>query len=281
MNCARIHNVSMAKHNSHILNNARAFPNEYQLCYEGGAFNGWQSGSEIRAEDVLNGFFLYSLLLDKSERGAVLVLHHNAKSQSARLETALADRNKLMEGIGQECWPHACNLCCKIVENGDGTYGMFFISYYFLFLRQSPAAKIQAAVADGDTIGHQCCGVHDCVIPLSSSRDRYCPNYKSKDSECAVTDCFNTRRTKFQTCEIGDHQALESTYYHEGKSIMQLRARAEQAGVYTPTDSLQPSMTEGPFNPEDQECEGKSDAGNRKLKAHFGRCWTHNEQLMM
>lgn len=68
----------------------------------------------------MNGFFLYSLLLDKTEQGGILILPHDEASQSYRLQPALAERNSAMEGTGQECYAHACDLCFVIVKNEQG-----------------------------------------------------------------------------------------------------------------------------------------------------------------
>lgn len=75
----------------------------------------------------MNGFFLYSLLLDKAERHGVLVLPHDEPSQKDRLQPALAERNKMTEGIGQECYPHACDLCFIVFLNDDGEIGKSFL----------------------------------------------------------------------------------------------------------------------------------------------------------
>ena len=87
---------------------------------------------DIRDEHVLNGFFLYSLLLDKAERGTRLWLVHDESSQRDRLKAALAERNKLMEGIGQENYTHACDLCFIVEENEAGELSMSSLSFCFL-----------------------------------------------------------------------------------------------------------------------------------------------------
>lgn len=70
----------------------------------------------------MNGLFLYSLLslLDKSEHSDIPVLPHDEASQSDRLQPALAERNSAMEGTGQECYTHACDLCFVVVEDEQG-----------------------------------------------------------------------------------------------------------------------------------------------------------------
>ncbi|KAJ6479387.1 hypothetical protein DFH09DRAFT_951397, partial [Mycena vulgaris] len=79
-NCARIYNAAMSSPQPHVVNNKLAFP-----------------------ADVMNGFFLYSFLLDKSEQSGILVLPHDESSQGDRLKPALAERKSVMEGTGQEC----------------------------------------------------------------------------------------------------------------------------------------------------------------------------------
>lgn len=71
-------------------------------------------------EDVLNGFFLYSLLLDKAERNWCLTLPHDARTQVDRLHDTLLERNQATEGIGQESYPHICDVCCHVEVAEDG-----------------------------------------------------------------------------------------------------------------------------------------------------------------
>lgn len=85
----------------------------------------WPS-EQLRAEDALNGFFLYSLLLHKAEHQHYLVLSHDVQSQRYRLEPALEERNKSMEGIGQEYWAHACDICFRVLQQ-DGISSMMLI----------------------------------------------------------------------------------------------------------------------------------------------------------
>jgi hypothetical protein len=77
----------------------------------------------MRDKDVLNGFFLYSLLLNASERHIHLLLPHKEHRQRNQLQYALAQRNILMKGIGQEQYLHACDLCFAIVRNSSAAGG--------------------------------------------------------------------------------------------------------------------------------------------------------------
>jgi hypothetical protein len=48
------------------------------------------------------------------------MLPHDEASQKDCLQPALAERNSHMEGIGQECYAHACNLCFHVIKNEHG-----------------------------------------------------------------------------------------------------------------------------------------------------------------
>lgn len=86
--------------------------------------NGQPTQPTLTGEQVWDGFFLHSLLLEHSEHGTVLELAHNAHDQAERLRPALEARNAAMVGPGQEMWSHACELCCKMQQNATGGYGM-------------------------------------------------------------------------------------------------------------------------------------------------------------
>ncbi|KAF5345361.1 hypothetical protein D9758_008449 [Tetrapyrgos nigripes] len=258
-NCSRIYDWSLATSRQYIKNNPLAFPGAALLPFSQ-VPDTWPVSARLRPEDVLNGFFLYSLLLHKAERSAVLILPHDEKSHRMRLRDELALRNKLMEGVGQEQYLHACDLCFKVYEDENGVQ-----------------RKLQAAVCDGITIGHPCCAVHDCQVPLASHADRFCSvHMMSIGKKCAVVDCNVDHDKGFQTCN--EHRPLEESYYIRGQAFFQLKARLKKAGVAVPDNSV---SLEAQVTHEEEECEGKSEMGNRKLKALFGQCHTHNEQLAM
>ncbi|KAJ6494189.1 hypothetical protein C8R45DRAFT_927415 [Mycena sanguinolenta] len=120
-NCARIYNEALSSPHSHVLNNKLAFTAIYH-------------DTRHFTPDDWN-----------TEQGGILVLPHDEASQSDRLQPALAERNSAMEGTGQECYAHACDLCFHVFQNKDGQL-----------------MKPQAAACDGNTIGHRSCKVHDC-----------------------------------------------------------------------------------------------------------------------
>lgn len=118
-NCARIYNTSLSPVDAFRRNNPLAFNmNSTTLESE------WPYSLEMTGDLAMNGFLLYSLLLDKAEHQACLELPHDCPTQRDRLAFVLAERNKLMEGIGQEEWNHACDLCFVVRQAEDGQFGM-------------------------------------------------------------------------------------------------------------------------------------------------------------
>lgn len=99
----------------------------------------WHVSLDMDVDHVWDGFFLYSLLLDHTERGAVLKL---ATSQAKRLRLALQAHNRRMRGTGQE-WSHACELCAWVYVDEHGiknVFPMFHNAKYFQHLPQGAFA---------------------------------------------------------------------------------------------------------------------------------------------
>jgi hypothetical protein len=120
-NCARVYNISLAEfaplpYESN-LTNVPAFDFAKLPQFE------WKTRLHLTTDDVSDGFFLYSLLMDSLERKTALLLPHDEPNQRARLDDALRCRNVNMEGTGQEMWAHACDLCFKVFKNDEGEYG--------------------------------------------------------------------------------------------------------------------------------------------------------------
>ncbi|KAK7020302.1 hypothetical protein R3P38DRAFT_3194859 [Favolaschia claudopus] len=247
-NWARIYECGLAEPSPHVRNNKLAFSTTYS--------------SLPTLKTIAAG---WNLELRNDDRG-ILVLPHDESSQRDRLQPLLAERNKAMEGTGQEHWAHACDLCFIVFEDDAGNL-----------------LKMQSAHCDGDTIGHRCCKFHDCKAPLASNRDHHCPKHAHLALKCAVIECSEKVTPGHRTCGDTAHRALETAYFSRGKALFQLRSRLKKAGVAVPNDSLSPGD-----NIEDDDeviiqgnCDGKSEAGNRTLRAYFGARRTHNEQLIM
>ncbi|KAF7968972.1 hypothetical protein HWV62_28773 [Athelia sp. TMB] len=247
-------------------NNARL----YNLEAEGHATplsRVWNHSVELNAETVWDSFFLNGLLLDFKDRKDTLELDNNTVDHATRLRPAIQARNERMVGPGQELWNHACEVCCASREI-DGRVQM-----------------LRAVVTDGVTIGHPCCGVHDCKEPLRSQRNRFCPTHWDKNTECAVVGCTNAMSPSHTTCAEPDHRSLETRGVEAHTAMFQLRRRLERLKVYHPEDegdtieAGEALATGEVVEIEDDNHPNKPESGNRKVRARFGRRRTHNEQL--
>ncbi|RPD69138.1 hypothetical protein L226DRAFT_548234 [Lentinus tigrinus ALCF2SS1-7] len=240
-------------------NNARIYNLEHQESLA--TFpRSWSVEPELLPTIASDAFFLFALLRNRMERRTHLVLSNNG-DQSARLEPALLARNASMVGPAREKWNHICDKCCSIEEH-DGELGF-----------------IRATVMDGITIGRPCCKVHDCQEPLPSQRSRFCATHSSKNDDCAVVGCTGKVTAGFQTCQDPSHRTLEdptnrSSLFVLRRRLERLRTASLEGDGNAVTDELVDIDADG-------ECPSKSDEGNTKPHARFGRWRTHNEQLVV
>ena len=150
-------------------------------------------------------------------------------------------------------------------------------------------------VIDGVTIGHPCCGILHCSIPLANNRHRYCPDHDGHHYICAVEGCLQPVAPRFSagdparmTCDLKNHAALEKRHKQRGTAFFQLRGKLQRTNVAHPVDSgaAQPTAEEVEEmeledGGADSACPSKPETGNRKIRALFGRRRTHNEQIMV
>lgn len=104
---------------------------------------------------------------------------------------------------------------------------------------------LRSAVTDGITLGHPCCGVHDCKEPLRSQRAHHCETHRDNDSKCAVIDCTNDASPKHATCENPEHRGLETSGVEAHTAMFQLRRRLERLKIYHPEDVDDTRYAEG------------------------------------
>ncbi|KAF8587176.1 hypothetical protein K439DRAFT_1614479 [Ramaria rubella] len=86
-------------------------------------------------------------------------------------------------------------------------------------------AVYHAVVTDGISLGHPCCGVHDCKEPLASNADRYCQVHGDLSNKCAVVKCHADPNEGYRTCSILSHRAAKEHYKARGKAMFQLKHR--------------------------------------------------------
>lgn len=148
--------------------------------------------------------------------------------------------------------------------------------------------SVSAAVTDGVTVGHTCCSVEgNCMIPLASPRDRFCPTHSHKKLECFVQDCAEPAQPGHASCLAESHRALEiSLQQRNRKALTELRRRLKKAGV----SSVAPAggdlctadvdASDNPATPDtDTSHPQQSTPQPSPAKGRTSRKYTHNEQL--
>ncbi|KAJ7134925.1 hypothetical protein C8R43DRAFT_1072732 [Mycena crocata] len=191
----------------------------------------------LQPHTVWDSFFLHALLRDAVKQDYQLsVPHHGLNNE--RLNAALKARNARMVGTGQDQWAHACSACMKVKGK----------------------TRLSACTTDGVTVGHVCCGVHDCKIPLSNQRAWFCPSHNGLRFVCAVNGCTQPVSEGWRTCLDQAHRAYEVDRRMQGKAMFRLRARLARTNGET-----EPQIPTAPV----------------KIRGRLSRRWTHNEQLMV
>ncbi|KAF7324005.1 hypothetical protein MKEN_00622500 [Mycena kentingensis (nom. inval.)] len=230
----------------------------------------WMDASfKIRPEYVWDGFIVLSLLEDHQRRGKPLRVPHNG-DQKDRFKQAMSDRNARIQFYGQPELAHYCNKCMRVWDDGKGNL-----------------SKVHALVVDGITIGHPCCGVRHCPIPLENNRERFCPGHKgTQDAKCAVEACDEKaeRSNGFLTCTEPLHRQLELNHKKRDKAMFQLKSKVVRSGVANPDNAFEAEITaeeyeEMQVDDDGKPCPATKDPNGRKIRALFGRRKTHGEQV--
>ncbi|KAH9834909.1 uncharacterized protein C8Q71DRAFT_710647 [Rhodofomes roseus] len=200
----------------------------------------WPIVPRLDGPMVSDAFFLFALLRDHDEHETLLVLQ-NDTNQSIRLSSALLQRNTAMVGPGQEQWNHICDRCCAQKVDGD---------------------TMRAVVTDGVTVGRPCCGVHDCKGRLLSQRARFCDTHINYERQCSILGCENDAESGFKTCTTESHRAIETAHTAKRSAL-----------------SDGDPMLDDELDMDEEGGTGASTQSSPKVRARFGRRWTHNEQL--
>lgn len=94
-----------------------------------------------------------------------------------------------------------------------------------------------------------------------------------------VVDCHENATPGKQTCSEPSHRALEDPNGRSALFILQRRLeRLRTSTLQNEGTGVTEELTEYDA---DGECPSKSDEGNTKPRARFGRRRTHNEQLVV
>lgn len=240
----------------------------------------WPILPRLDGPTVSDAFFLFALLRDHDEHGTLLVLQ-NDTNHSIRLDGALRQRNMAMVGPGQEQWNHICDRCCA--QKVDGGVLCKPKPHWLAVCKTNFGIDtMRAVVTDGVTVGRPCCGVHDCKGRLLSQRARFCDVHINLERQCSILGCENDAEASFKTCTTESHRAMEITHTAKRSALFQLRQRLERLGQRQPDPDG--SSEDDPVLDDELDADEEGGASTNaqsspKIRARFGRRWTHNEQL--
>lgn len=174
---------------------------------------------------------------------------------------------------------------------------------------------MSSVVIDGITIGHPCCGVHNCKEPLQSQSHRFCATHIGHNTVCSILECQSPAVSGSRACSDPTHQSVEAEYRAAGKARRQLRERLQKAreacaalsGTKVPDQDFESTeeldadpaaqvflmdasgnvsyeeggSTQRAGRPGQGEGERSQNDGKKRLRAQFGRKRTHNEQIII
>lgn len=144
--------------------------------------------------------------------------------------------------------------------------------------------RFSAGVTDGVTVGHPCCTVHNCKIPLHKQSHRFCPSHAALEDVCCIKGCDKQAGPGFKTCDDSPHRAYELDKGASNKGMRELRRRLRLAGINVPDDSvildIEPEpVLESTSAPAAATPLPQNVSSMPKVSGRLSRRWTHNEQL--
>jgi hypothetical protein len=130
------------------------------------------------------------------------------------------------------------------------------------------------------------------MVPLRSTKDRYCPKHEHKKLECVVRDCTQPAVPGRLTCTDPDHSEREDWRNMEHKSMHSMARRRDglKHSTVVPfplidageTDEAADAYTRKLLDRFGCQTDAKADEGNKqKPSILFARNWTHNEQILV
>lgn len=266
----------------------------------------WAFKYNLTTENVWDGFSIVALWEDCMSQSIRLVVPHD-NLQKDRFKEAMKQRNIRIRLYGQPELTHYCSKCTRFYFNDEGlrTFNLqlpWFSQSHGKYALPLATRKVQVVVTDGVTVGHPCCAVHNCHIPLASNRHRFCPVHAKKEEKCSIVGCEADVVKGQLTCVDPTHQAVERTHTLRGQARFQLKERLVRQRVAHPNNSEAIEIELRELEDLDEEeqiyelhSDGQVSAGTLgmtqdahpgalpviKIRAEFCRKRTHNEQLMV
>jgi hypothetical protein len=97
---------------------------------------------------------------------------------------------------------------------------------------------VSVVVIDGVTVGHPCCAIHNCQVPLANNRHRFCPeDAPLHDTICSIVGCTDPVLHGRLTCGQAEHQEVERIHRERGQARFQLQERLQRARVAHPENA--------------------------------------------
>lgn len=247
----------------------------------------WPFGFRLQTAHVWDAFVVLSLLEDRAiNNGGFLDVPHGGDQQD-RFKEATRERNARIQAYGQPEVFHRCDKCTRFFDDRATGGGI---------------SKTSCVVIDGITIGHPCCSVHNCKVPLSNQRHRFCPQHAYRARICSIKGCDQPTTPGQRVCSDPVHVAIEGRYKAQGQARFRLRELLQRTRLAAAADAMpQPIdiavLTEAladedhVYEVDDRgriiadapvsDCPDKPATGNKRLKAQFSRKRTHNEQIIV
>ncbi|KAJ7605847.1 hypothetical protein DFH06DRAFT_1348440 [Mycena polygramma] len=254
------------------------------------AAGGWQFGCVLTTDHVWDGFVLLTLLDYHERNGTCLQVPHTGE-QKDRFTAAMSARNVEVIVHGQDVVDHCCDKCMRPWTRPDGT-----------------PFDAQAVLSDGLSMGHVRCQIPHCTNHLDNNRHRFCAVHRAHADICSIVGCDRPIVPGTKSCDDRNHTEMERLHNERSKAAFTLKDRLQKHRLAHPTASEDPpdlvvaeddiewfemddegnlrlrtKDNPGSIGTADENlCEAsKSDTGDRKYKALFGRCRTHNEQILV
>jgi hypothetical protein len=139
-------------------------------------------------------------------------------------------------------------------------------------------------VINGVTVGCPCCAVHNCKTRLESNRHHFCPKHSAQNSICAIVGCDSPIVQDSRTCSDPRHQEVEQIHREWGQARFQLQDRLQRARIAHPNDAVaeESNSTSVDIDTEEFEINSSQESSQKeRIRAQFGRRWTHNEQIIV
>ncbi|KAG2031375.1 hypothetical protein BDR03DRAFT_936378 [Suillus americanus] len=241
---------------------------------------GWQFGFKLKNEHIWDAFIILVLTEDCDRRGVLLDVPNDG-AQTHRFPTAMQACNECIVYEGQPELQHYCDTCI--------------------------ARKVQVVVTDGLSMGCPCCNVFQCHNPLANNRSRFCQQHLDEglNNVCAVAcalpahqemECLHGKKmcTNFQATKrlqkMHAAQPNDAMVAQQLSDALDLKFKDEwytldptsqSMKLFTINNLSSTGELDGMAVQSQEGCDGKSELGNHKLRASFGRSWTHNEQIVI